>query len=375
MLAAQKFAMTSCWHHDDHQSTSISCNFPVTYADRVRMLHKSFRGSNPRLRKATPPRTFNARLGADGDGQWETNEHNAQHSRRAGIYQKVWSGGWEDFDPWNGSTRANRTSDEYENSNKSQTFKMFQGVLPLSLELSDDDPSMRLCTLPLRLTTAYLLLRPLFSPKRPLVDKKEDFLDPVNWALNSQGSAQRSVNRVTEPRFPLEFDDTFYPHLQLEQTLIELPPVNPGDYVIWHPDTVYAPPSTCSEPNTPSCSPATPPTPSTLLYIPACPLTLNNAKYLVHQRKAFLLGYPGPDFTSSTSSTHDGPNNERPAEIGESYHMGRPGVQEINDAGGEEALRAMGLLAWDEDDAADAGEKVLLKRANALLFPDRAALR
>lgn len=63
------------------------------------------------------------------------------------------------------------------------------------------------------------------------------------------------------------------------------------------------------------------------------------------------------------------------AGIGESYHMGRPGVQEINDAGGEEALRAMGLLAWDEDDTADEGERVLLKWANEALFPDRAAAR
>lgn len=376
MLAAQKFAMSGSWHHDDHQSASISCNFPVTYADRVRMLHKSFRGCNPGLRKATPPRPYNTQLASVGDGQWEASEHNANHSTRTGIYQKVWSGAWEDYDPWDGSTRASKTSDEYDKFRTSRAFKMFQGILPLSLGSSEDDLPMRMCSLPLKLTTAYLLLRPLFSPRRPFVDSKEDFLDPRNW--------QRSANCAREPSFPRDLEDTFYPHLQLEQTLIELPSLNPGDYVIWHPDTIYAPPSTCSELDTPSSpppatschskdstTPPTPPTPSTLLYIPACPLTLNNAKYLVHQRKAFLLGYPGPDFTSPSTATHDG----RPAEVGESYHMGRPGVQEINDAGGEEALRAMGLLAWDEDDAADAGERALLKRANVLLFPDRAALR
>lgn len=378
MLAAQKFAMSGCWHHHDHQSSSsISCNFPVTYADRVRMLYKSFRGCNPRLQKATPPRPCIARLGPDGDGQWEANEHNTQHSTRTDIDDKVWSGRWEDYDPWDGSIQASRPSDVHDKSNTSKAFKMFQGIIPLSLGSRDDEPPMRICSLPLKLTTAYLLLRPFFSPQKLLMDRKEDFLHPRNW--------QRSTKRAGKPSWPRDLDDTIYPHLQLEQTLVELPSLNPGDYVIWHPDTVHAPPSTCSELDTPSSSspatschsqdsatppiPPTPPTPSTLLYIPACPLTLNNAKYLVHQRRSFLLGYPGPDFTSTP--THDG----RPAEVGESYHMGRPGVQEINDAGGEEALRAMGLLAWEEDDAADAGERALLKRANALLFPDRAALR
>lgn len=389
MLAAQKFVMSGCWHHHDHPSSGgISCNFPVTYADRVRMLHKSFRGANPRLRKATPPKPYSAQMGTGDDERCEVKEHNAKHSTTTDVYKTVWSGHWEDYDAWDGSTRASRTSDVHDNSNTSRPFKMFQGILPLSSGSSEEDPPMRMCSLPHKLTTAYLLLRPFFSPQRPLMGSKEDFLDPLNWQRSS-------AKRVGSPSLPRGLDDTFHPHLQLEQTLIELPPLKPGDYVIWHPDTIYAPLDTgaSSELNTPSSTspatschskdsttppfPPTPPTPSTLLYIPACPLTLNNAKYLVHQRKAFLLGYPGPDFTTSNNATptHDGPNNERPVEIGESYHMGRPGVHEINEAGGEEALRAMGLLVWDEDDAADASERALLKRANTLLFPDRAALR
>lgn len=384
MLAAQKFAMSGCWHHhhrhDQQSTTSLSCNFPVTYADRLRMLRKGFRGSSLSLdvRKAMPSRPCSARLGTDGDGQREVNEHNVQHSTRTSIYQEIWSGKWEAYDPWDTSIRASRTGEDQNYSNTSRAFKMFQGIVPLTAGSSDDDPPMRMCSLPLKLTIAYSLLRPLFCPQRPLKEekKREAFLDPRNW--------QRSASRVGEPPSPpRNLDDTFYPHLQLEQTLIDLPPLHPGDYMIWHPDTIYAPPSSTSptELDTPfSSSPATsssrgsittpPPSPSTILYIPACPLTLNNAEYLVHQRRAFLLGYPGPDFTSTP--THNGPtktNDEHHTEIGESYHMGRPGVQEINDAGGEEALRAMGLLAWDEDDAADAGERALLKMANSLLFP------
>jgi hypothetical protein len=51
--------------------------------------------------------------------------------------------------------------------------------------------------------------------------------------------------------------------------------------------------------------------------------------------------------------------------------MGRPGVQEVNEAGGEAALRATGLLAWDEDDATEGeAERLVLATANGILFPD-----
>lgn len=56
--------------------------------------------------------------------------------------------------------------------------------------------------------------------------------------------------------------------------------------------------------------------------------------------------------------------------------MGRPGVQEVNEAGGEAALRATGLLAWDEDDATGGeGERLVLATANGILFPDSFAVR
>lgn len=51
--------------------------------------------------------------------------------------------------------------------------------------------------------------------------------------------------------------------------------------------------------------------------------------------------------------------------------MSRPGVQEVSDAGDDEALRAMGLLPFDEDDAETEGEKSVLNMVNGILFPDR----
>jgi len=89
--------------------------------------------------------------------------------------------------------------------------------------------------------------------------------------------------------------------------------------------------------------------------IPACPLTQTNALYLCRQRKAFLLGYPAPDFGSGR---------------GESSHMDRAAVQDVNDAGGDDGLRAMGLLPWNEEDAFSDAERQVLAMANSILFPD-----
>ncbi|KAJ4397537.1 hypothetical protein N0V93_001768 [Gnomoniopsis smithogilvyi] len=367
MLEAQKFAMSGCWHHPSSTlQKPLSCKFPVTYADRVRMRHKSLRGSSPGICKAKPSVLPGTRIGGGGCGPWEVDNDGPDSS--TSVYREIWSGNWEDYDPWDTSSRLDREMHLDKGLSTSGVVKLFQGMLPLSLGSSDDDSQMRVCSLPLKLTTAYCLLRPFFSPKRPFTDNRDDYLHPSNWAMDI---AQSSVNRASH-----DISDTTHPHLQLEKTLVSLPPLHPGDYVIWHPDTIHSTLNTRpqlespSSPQEASCSPgirATSPSPSTILYIPACPLTQSNAEYLVHQRKAFLLGFPGPDFISTQGGGH--------ADFGESYHMGRPGVQEINDAGGEDALRAMGLLAWEEDDAADAGERDLLRRANALLFPDRAGAR
>ena len=50
--------------------------------------------------------------------------------------------------------------------------------------------------------------------------------------------------------------------------------------------------------------------------------------------------------------------------------MGRAGVQDVNDAGGDDGLRAMGLLPWDEEEAHTEAEREVLAMANGILFPD-----
>lgn len=372
ILAAQKFLMTECWHHPAEANTRISTRYPVTYADRLRI---TLPKPNPDESERSPPcAPVHPRVDGGSVERWEADGYGG----KTGTYRAVWSGAWEDYDPWDGTARLNVNSDLYNGECACSVFRMFQGMVSLSVGSTGEEEtaSMRICGLPLRLATAYWLLRPLFSPKQSKDAGAEAFLDASNWTLEP---TQSPILHGASPCHWQELNAVLHPHLQLDKTLLSLPPLNPGDYVVWHPDMIYSTctPTTASRATSPKnpqlygypppprrhhSRPSTPAPTSTLLYIPACPLTQTNALFLARQRKAFLLGFPGPDFTF----THVGPD------IGESYHMDRPGVQEINDAGGEEALRAMGLLAWDidgEDGGEHEGEERLLQIANAILFP------
>lgn len=409
MLKAQTFVMNNCWHHSTlpaapsvgegvegpvDSRTRITTNFPVAYADRVLISHRGRTVNEPPKSQLSLP----AKAQVDGGSveRWEADGYGGRSQR--GTYREIFTGHWEDWDPWNHSTRLNTTSDLYNGANTCSVFRMFQGVFSLGTgeRHQDSSPSpppsspMAVCALPVRLVTAYWLLRPFFSPRKPWVGKGQraaDFLDPSNWELTP---SQSPILHGAQPCHSQEINALLHPHLLLDRTLVPVPPLRPGDYVLFHPDVAYAinpspsipaPPTAQTPPPTPqrsrrsslfsSRSPSPSSTSSsatsslstatTLLYIPACPLTQTNALFLARQRKAFLLGFPGPDFAGGG---------------GESFHMGRPGVQEVNEAGGEAALRATGLLAWDEDDATGGeAERMVLATANGILFPDSFAVR
>ncbi|KAF3764336.1 hypothetical protein M406DRAFT_339962 [Cryphonectria parasitica EP155] len=375
MLAAQKILMGHCWKHTAASgSTAASTNHPVVYADQLRFICDCCSGPPP---AETSLSTISAQVDGGSVERWEEDGSHGHPKTR--TYHKIWSGEWEDYDPWDTSARLAATSNRSSHSEfAGNVFKMFHGMLALN---PTEIPPMRFCTLPLKLVTAYWLLRPFFSPKRPLSGVKgqntEVFLSPSNWALDI---LQSPVIHGAHPSHTQEINTILHPHLQLDKTLTPLPRLKPGDLVIWHPDTIHAdvPSPSCTHTPVPQspCSPqqdatdAAPPplSPSTFLYIPTCPLTRTNAHFLARQRKAFVLGLPGPDFAPPPHLRgQDGGDDS----IGETNHMGRPGVQEVYEAGGHAALRAMGLLAWDEDGVAEEkeGERELLAMANGILFP------
>ncbi|KAK5632705.1 hypothetical protein RRF57_008419 [Xylaria bambusicola] len=476
LLDAQRFVMRT-WHSSDDHAL-VGSEYPVVYADRLRV----------GIPDDISP-TGGAHIDNGSVERWEPDGYGA-----SGTYSPVFSGRWEDYDPWDSSPRLHITTDLYNRSGSCSMFRMFQGILSLS-SVPAGSGALTVCPM-LQLSTAYLLLRPFFTPrhKNPeakMMDNCEmgmgigmgtssdrrraemDFLHPTNWNLNV---SQTSILHGAVPGYVQQLSSALHPHLQMHRTMVSVPDLEPGDYVIWHPDLVHVvdtayfpnhsplspsrnpfppsnftltPPSSnpfaplpspysfsssssrsgsirsrsdsfsfysplSSSSTSPSCS--SPPyrrphlhsnnrhhhhhhTPSssksttlssqsdaTLLYIPSCPLTQTNALYLARQRRSFLLGHPAPDFAEISNST------------GERDHTGRADVQDVADAGGDDALRGMGLSPFEvrrgdpnnyninnnnnrrERERLGAGggggggydkDIELLRLANGILFPDR----
>ncbi|GAB1310283.1 hypothetical protein MFIFM68171_00493 [Madurella fahalii] len=358
VLAAQKFAM-QIWRSRD-PSARVTTDFPITYADRVRIWTSN-----------TPGAAGKAHVDGGSVERWEPDGYG-----RAGTYEEIFQGRWEDYDPWESSTRLAVTSDLYHKAGACSIFRMFQGWLALDrIPSGQGSGSVQVCPLP-RHATAYFLLRPFFSPSPRTSSQSSDNDNTEEWTFTRP---QNSILHGALPSYAQEISPSLHPHLQLDRSLVCVPDLEPGDYLVWHPDLIHvvsdaASASTSSGNPGPNTTPARPSTTAVAaaaataaatatttkprpmyMYLPACPLTQTNALYLCRQRKAFLLGFPGPDFGGGR---------------GESEHPGRPGVQEVNDAGGDDGLRAMGLLPWDEEEADTDEEREVLAMANGILFPD-----
>jgi hypothetical protein len=325
VLNAQRFIM-NIWQTCDEDAL-VGSNFPVSYSDRLRM-----QTPTDSSYQITPHIT------GGSVERWEPDGYGL-----GGVYQKIWDGKWEEYDPWESSTRLKVTTDLYNCAGSCNMFRMFQGWLSLS-DVDPHDGTLLLCPM-IKLSTAYFLLRPFFSPK---VARGSDFLHEDNWVLDIK---QTSLIQGSLPGYTQELNDLLHPHLELNRSMVHIPALQPGDYVIWHCDMIYGMDGIRDDHNETDRGDG-----ALTMFLPACPLTLNNALYLGRQRKTFLLGKPSPDFGSGR---------------GESLHVGRLEVQDINDAGANDGLRAMGLLPWDEYEADSQAQIELLGMANAILFPDR----
>lgn len=328
LIKAQRFLM-EFWHSKDPNAL-VSGSHPTIYADRLRM----------RL-----PGDARFALGPHVDGgsceRWEPDGYGKGH-----VYDDIWKGNWEAYDPWESSSRLPVTSDLYQGVGACSMFRMFQGWLAMS-NTGPFEGTLLVNPL-LSRATAYFLLRPFFSPKTPIQNLPqnstapfpETYLDPSNWRLDL--SASNSWLQGATPGHGQELRHTLHPHLDLPNTMVHMPRVRPGDYVSWNCDTIHAVDAVHAGK-----------TDSSVLYIPSCPLTVGNAAYLARQREAFLAGTPSPDFGGGK---------------GESGHVGRPGVGDVGAVGGLEGLRAFGLEKWDAGaEGLGVGQRGVLERANEIL--------
>ncbi|KAK2060096.1 DUF1479-domain-containing protein [Colletotrichum caudatum] len=330
MLKTQAALMRGLWHASPEAAVSMQ---PLTYADRLRIRQ---------------PGDATFALGPHVDGgsveRWERDGYGRGSGGLGlgGPYDAVFRGEWEAYDPWDATARVGAVQDLYNGAGACSMFRMFQGWL--SMSACGPREGTLLVNPLVRLSTAYMLLRPFFRPRREAREAMapggtaEGFLAEDNWAFTG-GEAMSSELQGATPGHGQELSDALHPHLALGGTMVHIPRIRPGDYVAWHGDQVHAVDAVHRGAGD-----------SSVLYVPVCPVTDLNVAYLARQREAFRLGLPGPDF---------------PGGKGESEHVGRPGEEAVRDV---EARRAMGLerllpVAGGEGH----GERELIDRANRVL--------
>jgi hypothetical protein len=353
LLQTQKLLMEEFWHCDPPKPAPItggcacsqkqqqqqyqpppliSLSHPITYADRFRI----------RL-----PGDNKFALGPHVDGgsleRWEDAGYGGRQP--GGVYEAIFSGRWEDFDPWAAAPRLGVNSDLYAGTGACSMFRMYQGWLSLS---GTGPGEGTLLVNPLfKLATAYYLLRPFFEPissptQNLATDERQQ---QQQWRL---ASPQSPTLPGSHPGQGQELTPQHHPHLSLPQTMTSLPRVNPGDYVLWHSDVIHSVDRTHRGTSD-----------SSVLYIPICPLTTKNAEALERQRGRFLTGGVSPDFGGEEG-------------VGEKEHRGRCDVEmfiaEEERVGRKESLRAMGLEMWDsEAEELGVGQREVMDRANKRL--------
>ncbi|KXX82469.1 Uncharacterized protein YbiU [Madurella mycetomatis] len=370
VMEAQRFAM-SLW--DNAADDRMAIRFPIAYGDRLRIHGANIGGVGP---DATAKKAKDKAADDDGATANEDLSDEAEAQRialellgdfasstviaqvdngslerwepdgygRGGTYASVFKGEWEKYNPWDPTFRVSSTQDLYNGHGACSIFRMYQGIVALS---TIEPGLIRLLPSP-KLAAAYFLLRPFFSPKTRPPERRdgpewEAFLDASNWALDKD---QSTIIHGAVPGHAQRLTELWHPHLHLRRTLVTIPTLQTGDYIIWHPDLAY---HITSNPNVMASRAPTPPpmadgekssSPSRpvtiLVYVPAAPLTQTSALYLARQRKTFQRGHPSPDFDATGSGLGS-----------EASHGGRPGETYIAEVGGPAALQAMGLAPFD----------------------------
>lgn len=253
LLAVQRALMTNFWHTsslspDTQLSQAVSLHTPLAYADRLRIRQ---------------PGDAHFALGPHQDGgsveRWEETGYGNRHlfpQGGHGVYDAVFRGEWDGplsqggYDPFNATARASAVTDLHNGLGACSMFRMFQGWLAMS----ESGPGRgTLLVNPLvKEAAVYALLRPFFKAKKNLGDGdgqgggeggarrwgKGGFLEEENWEFTG-GEKMTSDLQGAVPGCGQEFPEGLHPHLELERTMVHVPEVRPGDYVVWHCDSKF----------------------------------------------------------------------------------------------------------------------------------------
>ncbi|BGP27636.1 hypothetical protein JCM10295v2_006610 [Rhodotorula toruloides] len=302
--------------HMTNDSSPVSVNTPISYFDRLRI---RFPGDS----------VFALGCHVDGGSleRWEDPGFRQ-------CWREILRGGPDPHlrhNPWDLTPRLNARTDLYNGAGACSAFRMFQGWTALSRTAPGEGT---LQVFPdVNLATSYLILRPFFRERRG----REGKLGFDDWEVDLDSSTfPGSVKGKAQ-----ELSHQTHPHLRLTETMVSVPQVVPGSQVYWHCDVIHAVESRHGGKND-----------SSVLYIPAAPLTQQNATYLAAQRARFEAGKPAPDF---------------PGGAGESQFVGRAWEGDVHAGSGKAGLRALGYAPFVPLEGETEGGKRVINEANRIL--------
>ncbi|KAL0945418.1 hypothetical protein HGRIS_000910 [Hohenbuehelia grisea] len=289
---------TSAWLNNLYHTKSdltiegVDLSVPLSYADRFRI-----------RRPATHWPVHPPHIDGGAIERWEDVTFRT-------CFADILSGNWRAHDPYDLKGRLDARSSLYNRPNQSTVFRTFQGWLAMS-ETAPTEGTLKVFA-DVLLSNAYIILRPFF---RPLVSMdSEEVLDAGNWEFDISSSEFPGIHPRDGGFAGPKPTPIHHPHLNLDQTMLSVPKVNPGDTVFWHCDVVHS----VEEEHTGKGD-------SAVMYIPSVPLTPQNEAYVKRQYHDFVEGNRPSDF---------------PKGAGEINYVGigRPG-----DILTSEAKRAMGV--------------------------------
>lgn len=193
------------------------------------------------------------------------------------CYSAIWEGNPSLHDPYDLSKREDANQAFFDGAAHSRVLRAFQGWTSLT-EAGPKEGSL-LVYPNVKAVIAYVFLRPFFNP--PADDSK--IMDPAAWTFSTavpwfpatfQGDSQRLSVKT-------------HPHLRLDECMVDIPYMRPGDTVWWHADMVHAVEvEHLGEKET------------SVVYIAATPSTETNKRYMKQQLVDFLKGEPPVDFAA-----------------------------------------------------------------------------
>lgn len=191
-----------------HDATGETSPEPLSYTDaaRIRPPFQEFLGLGPHIDAGSLCR-------------WADPKYRK-------VYDAIFSGHPEKHDAYDLGARKDADQFLFKAQAHSAVFRAFQGWTALTPAA----PSCGTLMLYPEVTNvvAYMVLRPFFAPPA----NPADVMDASKWTFDAESSWFPGTMRDQSQRL----SPSSHPHLRLQECLMHIPVMNPGDTVWWHTD-------------------------------------------------------------------------------------------------------------------------------------------